>query len=476
MAHVHPTRDDAVVAGLSEAVGGPVGEHVGRSRWWTPVRVLLGLAAVVFALGLVVQTPCVVDQWRDSATLDAHVCASGIADSYTDTGLVELAWPWSGDPETRARYEVLDQPALVGLWGYATARVTHVLAGSPDVEARYRSSAGTVAAEPDVRRERTIFVGVNALGLAALVLLTTLALARVHRRRPWDAAGFAAAPLLPLAALLSWDLLAVTAAAGALWAWSRRRPALTGVLIGVGAAAGVWPALLLVVFALDALRVRRLLTGLLPMTVSAVAAWAVANAAALLTGAAQWERFWVAAADRGPGGGTTGGSIWTIVSDTLAPADDTLRQLSWLLIAIWVAAVAALALTATRPARPSQVALLLIAGILLLRLSYEPQQALWLVPLAALARPRWRDLLVWQAGEVLFLVLQSWASGGYLDPTDGGQPGIYWIAVVVHVAATGYLVAIVARDVWWPGHDPVEHERGERRSQLMRISSNEVAV
>ena len=77
-------------------------------------------------------------------------------------------------------------------------------------------------------------MGVNAIGFAALALLTTLALSRVHRRRPWDAAGFAVAPLLVLTGLASWDLLAVAAIAVALWAWSRGRPVLAGVLVGLG--------------------------------------------------------------------------------------------------------------------------------------------------------------------------------------------------------------------------------------------------
>ena len=50
--HVHPSHDDPVVTALSESVGGPVGSHAGRHRWWTPVRVLLALAAICLALGM----------------------------------------------------------------------------------------------------------------------------------------------------------------------------------------------------------------------------------------------------------------------------------------------------------------------------------------------------------------------------------------------------------------------------------------
>ena len=33
--------------------------------------------------------------------------------------------------------------------------------------------------------------------------------------------------------------------------------------------------------------------------------------------------------------------------------------------------------------------------------------------------------------------------------------GFYWVAIVVRMLAELYLVAIVARDIWWPEHDPV---------------------
>ena len=50
---------------------------------------------------------------------------------------------------------------------------------------------------------------------------------------------------LLLTGLINWDLLAVALVAGALWAWARGRPVLTGVMIGLGAAAKLYPLFLL---------------------------------------------------------------------------------------------------------------------------------------------------------------------------------------------------------------------------------------
>ena len=215
-----------------------------------------------------------------------------------------------------------------------------------------------------------------------------------------------------------------------------------------------------------------MLLDVLPATVTAVATWALLNAPAYLSGRSQWERFWSVAIDRGPDQGT----LWTILAGVSDVSDSTKRHLSVILLELWAGAVVALALLAPRPPRVSQVALLLVAGVLLLRVSYEPQQALWLLPLAALARPRWRDLLIWQAGEVMFLALHSWWRGGLLDPGGEGVAGFYWIGIVLHVLGTGWLVAQVVRDVRWPEEDPVVEARAHRQGQLTRTVSNDVAV
>ncbi|CAN5203441.1 glycosyltransferase 87 family protein [soil metagenome] len=475
---VHPTADDPVVSALSEVVGGPVGTRIrdrsapgGAGSWWTPLRVLLALSALAFAIGLVSKGSCVSDQWRGD-TQFSHVCTSEVADAYTGTSLVEAAWPWDGDAATLARHPVLEEPALVGLWAYAAARVTHVLAGSPDLEPRYAVAAETLPRNPDIRRERVIFMGVNALGFAALALLANFALSRVHRRRPWDAAGFAVAPLLVLTGVSAWDLLAVSAVALALLAWSRRRAAIAGVLVGLGAAAGVWPVLLLAAFALSAVRTRRRLD-LLPAAVAAVGTWALVNAPAFISGRAQWDRFWLVASDRGPDCGT----IWTVVDAGVGLSHTTLLTTSWILLGLWVAAVVAISVLAPRPPRVSQAALLLVAGFVLLRPAFEPHQALWLLPLAALARPRWRDLLIWQGCAVVFAAMHSWWLGGLLAPGGDGEAGFYWIAIGVHVVGTLWLVAVVVGDVWWPESDPVAEER-ERPDlpQVTTMRSNDVVV
>jgi len=448
--HVHPTSEDPLVAAVSEVVGGPVGPRVGRSRsWWTPLRVLLVLAALAMALGMVSKGACAADDFGGGATSLTHLCSSEVAASFDREGLDVLAWPWSGDPGLRERYAVTTQPPLVGLAAWGAAGVTRLLVGG----------------DADADHARVVFTSVVAVGLAGLALLATAALAGVRRRRPWDAAGFAAAPVLVVAGTVSWDLLAVAAVAGTLWAWARDRPVLTGMLLGLGTAAGVWPVLVLGALLLVLVR-RHEPASILPVAVTGLATWGLVNAPAFVTGRAQWEQAWAGTFSRAPGEG----SAWSVLVAATPLGASTATVVAWLLVVLWCLAVVVVVLAGATIPRLSQVALLLVAGVTLLGPAHPPTHALWLLPLAALARPRWRDLLVWQAGEVLSFAMTGWWLAGELAPGAGDEAGAYWIAVAVRVACTLWLVAVVLRDVRRPAADPV------RRSQPNWTRSHQVVV
>ena len=78
-----------------------------------------------------------------------------------------------------------------------------------------------------------------------------------------------------------------------------------------------------------------------------------------------------------------------------------------------------------------------------------------------LARPRWRDLLVWQAGELLYYAAIWLNFGGWLDGAVGENPIAYDWAIVVRVAAEIYLAVVIVRDVLSADHDPIDVGSGE---------------
>jgi uncharacterized membrane protein len=473
---VHPSRDDAVVAALSEGVGGPVGQHAGRHPWWTPTRVVLLVAAAVFALGMVQKSGCYERQWVYDDHRYTHMCYSDLPYLYYGRGLVELEWPYSEDAQVRSRFEVMEYPVGIAYFAYTAAWVTHWASGSPDVGPRSDVPVGDLVGTPQVLKEIRGFVIVNALFFALLALLSAWLLAGVERRRPWDAMAFAASPTLLLTGIINWDMLAVVLVAGALWTWSRGRPLATGVLIGLGTATKLYPLFLLGGVAVICLRERRW-RDLGDTVLTAAATWLLVNAPAYLSGAQEWKRFWEFNSERGP----DLGSGWLVISQawhtTISPA--TVNHWSWLLFGLWCVGVAVLGLRAPTSPRLAQLGFLVVAGFLLVNKVYSPQYVLWLLPLAALARPRWRDQLIWQATEVVYFASVWWYLGGELAPGDNGDTVTYWIAILLRMAGELYLVAVVARDIWWPRHDPVRSSLladPPGPAQVTSTRSNAVAV
>ena len=468
---VHPTLDDAVAAAVSECVGGPLGEHSAPHRWWTPVRVVLALTAVCFALGMLQKAPCYHDSWLDGQERYTQMCYSDLPYLYVGRGFAELNWPYDGDPETRARYDTMEYPVGISYAAWGTAWLTHWVTGAPEVGDRAAVPQGELYGDPQVVREIRTYVAVNAVLLGVAGLLAAWFLARTHRDRPWDAALYALSPALLVNGLVNWDMLAVVTVAGALWAWSRDRPVLTGLLIGLGTATKLYPLFLLGGILVICLR-RRDLPTLLRVSVAAGGAWVLANAPAYLTGRAEWTVFWTFNSDRG----ADLGSLWLVLQQaghTVGP--HTINTVSWVFFGAWCLAVLALGLLAPETPRLAQLGFLVVAGFLLVNKVYSPQYVLWLLPLAVLARPRWRDQLIWQAGELLYFASVWWYLGGYLAPGGGSEPGFYWLAIIVRMAAELYLIAVVARDVLLPMHDPVEREPG-RPGQAKVMRSNVVAV
>ena len=444
-----PSLDDPVATAASEVVGGPVGEHAAPHPWWTPVRVVLAVAVLAYALGMVQKSPCVATDWSDDAVRYGAMCYSDMPYLYTGRGFAELAVPFA---DTDGRHRPLEYPVVIGYFAYGAAALTQAVAGDVDLEARRSLPPDRVHAAPGVRREMGLYFQVSAVLLGVVLLLGVWFMAGAHRGRPWDAVLLAAAPALVLTGLINWDILAVTMVAGALWAWARDRPALTGVMIGLGTATKLYPLFILGAILVVSLRRRRMRHFVLA-TGAAAGTWLLVNAPAMLWGLEQWRVFWSFNAERGADLGSLW-LVWQQAGHTVEPA--TINQVSWAFFGGVCVAVLVLGLRAPRTPRVAQLAFLVVAGFLLVNKVYSPQYVLWLLPLAVLARPRWRDLLVWQAGEILYFAAVWLYLGGFTaSSVSGGPDRLYWLAILVRVAAELYLVAVVVRDVVRPWNDPV---------------------
>lgn len=126
---------------------------------------------------------------------------------------------------------------------------------------------------------------VPVLALCALLAVAGLIGAVGARAKVlWFAVGV---PLF-LYAFWNWDLLAVAPLALGMWAWSRRRDALCGMALGVGAAAKLFPAYVLPALCLARLKQSQGDGGspraraVLPLVLGFAAAWAAINAPVMI--------------------------------------------------------------------------------------------------------------------------------------------------------------------------------------------------
>ncbi len=440
-----PTREDPVARALSEVIGGPSGDHARPHPWWTPVRVLLAVFTVAFALAVVQKQPCVATDWSNQTVRYSKMCYSDIPYLYTGRGFAEHRWPYS---DSGGRYDVMEYPVLTSYLAWAAAEVTAITArwfsSGPSQAVRAATQPGQLWSLPGMVDEVDTYVAVTAILLFCLGIGAVLFLAGASPGRPWDAMAFVLSPVLVVSALVNWDLLAVFFTAGALWAWARGKPLLAGIMIGLGVAAKLYPLFLLGALLIDIWRRRRFDLAV-PVLVGAVASWLLVNLPAMITGMSQWKVFWRFNNERG----ADLGSLWLVLSQQGTPVSaSTINVVSAVLFALACLGILLLGLAAPARPRVAQTAFLIVAAFLLVNKVYSPQYVLWLLPLAVLARPRWRDLLIWQAGELIYFAAVWIYLGGWLAPSAGETPTAYHLAILVRVAAQLWLVAMVVRDIW----------------------------
>jgi uncharacterized membrane protein len=410
------------------------------------VRVLLAVYTVVFAVGLLQKYPCGKTDWSNESVRYSRMCYSDVPYLYTGRGFAEQHWPYS---DSFGRYDVMEYPVLISYLAWGASKITALMPSGPSQAVREATPVAQLWGLPGMNKEVNTYFLVTAVLLFVCGIGAVLFLAGASPGRPWDAMAFALSPTLMVSGLVNWDLLAVLFTAGALWAWAREKPLLAGVLVGLGVAAKLYPLFLLGAFLVDVLW-RRRADLWARAVVGATATWVLVNLPALLSGASAWKVFWSFNSARG----ADLGSLWLMADQLgLHSSAHQINVVSGIVFGLACVGILVLGLRAPERPRVAQIAFLVVAAFLVVNKVYSPQYVLWLLPLAVLARPRWRDLLIWQACELAYFAAVWIYLGGWLAPSSGEDPTAYQLAIVVRVVGELYLVAVVARDVWL-GLDP----------------------
>ncbi|MGH3664627.1 MAG: glycosyltransferase 87 family protein, partial [Egibacteraceae bacterium] len=265
------------------------------------------------------------------------------------------------------------------------------------------------------------------------------AMAVPSRRLLW----FAAAPTLVAYAFVNWDALPVLLVTAAIWAHRRGRDGWSGALAGLGAAAKLYPALLVGVVVLARARQRRWKDATVHVG-AAAAAWLAVNLPVLLAAPQGWRRFLELSRSRP----ADHDSLYRLAEVELRNGAQfdvaTLNLVTAGLFAVAVAVVLVVGIRRKPPEALWQLTLPLLIAFLLTSKVYSPQFSLWLLPLMALALPRLPPFLLFCAADLaVFLTRFSWLGGRQgFTPAVGFGPFAAAIAVRAVVLAWVAWVAV----------------------------------
>ncbi|MHA7304415.1 hypothetical protein ACX80E_04090 [Arthrobacter sp. TMN-49] len=432
---VVPSRSDPLLRTMTEPVGGPLGQRTAPGRinpgFFTIERVLVLMTTLSAIIAVMTKSHCRTAGWT---TPDQYstVCFSTFPNSFVDGKLGTMVPFFSpGSP--------FDHPVLAGWIAGITAWLTR---GAGDGALR-----------------QLAFFDLNAALMAVAWMVTVIFVARAARRRVWDGAIVAASPVLILTAYASWDFWAAALVALGIYLFARRQTLWAGAVFGVAALAA--PYVIFVVLALLLLGIRTgHTTKMLEMVAAAAIAWLLVLAPMMAANPPAIPDYWKSLLAAEPSESSIYGGINLLAQRMGWPALDVgvTNALASVFLVVLVLGLIALALYTPHKPRVAQLMFVAAAGFMVVNKGTEPWHAVWLVPLLALALPRWRPVLVWQAAIIThFIALMLFRSKvlGNLSDQHAIDAPYFLLAALTAAAATCALIGLCVRDMLSPGFDVV---------------------
>lgn len=432
---VVPSRSDALLRNWTEPVGGPLGKHTAPGEtnpgFFTVERVLILMAAVSAIIAVMTKSHCRTAGWT---TPDQYstVCWSVFPNSFVEDKIGTLNPFFSqGSP--------FEHPVLAGWIATITAWLT--------------GSAGNGALR------QLAFFDVNAALIAVAWLATVVVVARTAGRRVWDGAIVAASPVLILMAYVSWDFWAAALVSAGIYLFAKKQSLWAGAFFGVAALAAPYPIFILLALVFLGIRTGHV-SKILEMVVAAVIAWLLVLAPVMSSNPPAFPDYLKKLMTIEPTESSLYGAM-NLVAERMGWSSmdvSTVNAVAGILVVLLVAGLLGLALYTPRKPRVAQLVFIAAAAFMVVNKGAEPWHAVWLVPLLALALPRWRPVLLWQAAIITqFIALMLFRSKvlGEISNQHAIDTPFFLMAVVIGTVATCVLVGIVIRDMFNPACDVV---------------------
>ncbi len=383
----------------------------------TPVRtassvslaLVLAVTSVTLLAGLVVKAPCASGEWSAGIQYK-HLCYSDLVPLFGTEHLDGGRLPYLDHCPPEAGQQCDEYPVLTMWFMRAAAWIGPGYAP---------------------------FFFVNVALLAAAALITAALLYRMAGVR---ALYFALAPTLLIYGFMNWDLFAVALATAGTYFFFKRKDAAAGAMLGLGAAAKLFPGLLLIPFALTRLRAgRRREAGVLAAWT--VGSWLFVNVPFALIAPHQWQTFFRFNTQRP----VDWDSLWFVACHGLhASASCGLSTKMVNVVSLVTFGVGAYLLWVIRSVRQPDFpawtfAFPLLVTFLLANKVYSPQYGLWLLPWFALALPNpWLFGLFELTDVAVFLTRFTWFGRLAADQGDpafagyhGAPLGLFEFAVLL---------------------------------------------
>lgn len=300
------------------------------------------------------------------------------------------------------------------------------------------------------RYEGFYFVNVAFLLVFALAIALCLYLMAGAR-----ALYFALAPTLLIYGTMNWDLVAVAFATAGLLFLFRHRDGWSGAMLGLGAAAKLYPVLLAIPFIGQRLRERRP-DAAVTIGWATLGTWALVNLPFLLASPSSWSEFFRFNSQRVP----DFDSLWYIACRNASATCLSTRTVNVASAALFLGGFALVWLLRARrfPDFPRwTLGFPMIALFLITNKVYSPQYGLWLLPWFALALPGLRRFAAFELADVAVFVTRFWWFGRYQGGWGTPQSWFEAMVIVRTLVLLWCVVAWVRRE-----HEPLSAEALER--------------